>query len=312
MTMTQREPLEKLRAGCAEKKRLQTELGDLYRQRDELAARKAELERIKREEQEDVERLEGGSLAAFFYRVIGRQEEKMDQEQREAYAAAVKYDAAVRELAYVEQEIGRREGKLGALGDVEQRYARALEEKREALKRENGPVAEEILQLEDRNAWLMQQEREIREALQAGRGALNMADEAMGSLNSAEGWGTWDLLGGGLIADMAKHNHLDSAQAAVENLQIQLRRFRTELSDVKIQADIQVRIDGFLRFADFFFDGLFADWAVMDRIGRAQDEMARVRSEICGVLSGLEFAGQRVEKELAANRARLEELTLRG
>ena len=98
----------------------------------------------------------------------------------------------------------------------------------------------------------------------------------------------------------------------MENLQIQLRRFRTELSDVKIQADIQVRIDGFLRFADFFFDGLFADWAVMDRIGRAQDEMARVRSEICGVLSGLEFAGQRVEKELAANRARLEELTLRG
>ena len=174
MTMTQREPLEELRAGCAEKKRLQTELGDLYRQRDELAARKAELERIKREEQEDVERLEGGSLAAFFYRVIGRQEEKMDQEQREAYAAAVKYDAAVRELAYVEQEIGRREGKLGALGDVEQRYARALEEKREALKRENGPVAEEILQLEDRNAWLMQQEREIRAALQGaeqgGRG----------------------------------------------------------------------------------------------------------------------------------------------
>lgn len=55
----------------------------------------------------------------------------------------------------------------------------------------------------------------------------------------------------------------------MEYLQSQLRAFRTELADVTISADFQVNIDGFLRFADYVFDGIFADWAVLDRINQA-------------------------------------------
>lgn len=69
-----------------------------------------------------------------------------------------------------------------------------------------------------------------------------------------------------MLSDMVKHSHLDEAQQRVKYLQVQLRRFKTELTDVTIHADIQVSIDGFLRFADYFFDGLFADWAVLDKI----------------------------------------------
>ena len=75
-------------------------------------------------------------------------------------------------------------------------------------------------------------------------------------------------MGGGLIADLAKHSRLDDAQASVEYLQSQLRAFRTELADVTISADFQVNIDGFLRVADYVFDGIFADWAVLDRINQ--------------------------------------------
>jgi len=35
---------------------------------------------------------------------------------------------------------------------------------------------------------------------------------------------------------------------------------------------MQVNVDGFLRFADYFFDGLFADWAVLDRINQSQEQ----------------------------------------
>ena len=68
------------------------------------------------------------------------------------------------------------------------------------------------------------------------------------------------------MADLAKHSRLDDAQESVEYLQSQLRAFRTELADVTISADFQVNIDGFLRFADYVFDGIFADWAVLDRL----------------------------------------------
>ena len=123
------------------------------------------------------------------------------------------------------------------------------------------------------------------------------ADQILESLNSAENWGTWDLVGGGLIADLAKHSQLDDAQASVEYLQSQLRAFRTELSDVTISADFQVNIDGFLRVADYIFDGIFADWAVLDRINQAQAQVESTRAQICAVLDRLRQMTEQAEQE---------------
>jgi len=82
-------------------------------------------------------------------------------------------------------------------------------------------------------------------------------------------------MGGGLMADLAKYEELDDAQEQIEQLQVELRRFKTELSDVEITADLQVTVDSFLKFADFFFDGLFADWAVLDHINQAQSRVGK-------------------------------------
>ena len=132
----------------------------------------------------------------------------------------------------------------------------------------------------------------------------------LSSLDSAEGWGTWDLFGGGLIADLAKHSHLDEAQSSIEYLQSQLRRFKTELADVTIQADMQVNVDGFLRFADYFFDGLFVDWAVMDKISQSQSQVQSTRNQIESVLSRLDSMMNAVEQEQAQVKNRLDALVL--
>ena len=52
-------------------------------------------------------------------------------------------------------------------------------------------------------------------------------------------------------------------------------------------ADMQVSVDGFLRFADYFFDGLFADWAVMDKISQSKSSVQSTKSQIESVLSRL-------------------------
>ena len=127
-------------------------------------------------------------------------------------------------------------------------------------------------------------------------------------LSSAQSWGTFDLLGGGLIADMAKHSHLDEAQEKVERLQGALRRFKTELADVEIIADMQVSIDGFLRFADYFFDGLFADWSVMNRISEARGQVEKVKKQIQTVLSKLNVACTSVKAKKKSAESIVQEL----
>ena len=253
------EELRELQIQAATKNRLEAMLKELWQQKNILGTRVEELSAQKAKEQLDVERLEKNSLVNYFYQVVGKLDEKLTKERQEAYEAAVKYDAAYSELQAIEAELSGKEMEYGRVRRSDEWY-------------------QEV------------QLKELEEAISAGRHAEQTADLILESLSSAQSWGTFDLLGGGLIADMAKHSHLDEAQQKVERLQGALRRFKTELADVEIIADMQVSIDGFLRFADYFFDGLFADWSVMNKISEARGQVENVKKQIQTVLSKLNVA----------------------
>lgn len=304
------EKLKALQEKISRSRQLTSMLNELRSQRDTIAARVRELEAIKMDEQADVDRLEGRSLASFFYNVIGKMDERLNKEREEAYAARVKYDAAARELEAIDGDIRRCESELSGLRGCEREYEATLREKANAVKSAGGAHAEDILKLEERHAYLESQKKELREAISAGNSARSTAESVLSSLDSAEGWGTWDLLGGGLLADMAKHSHLDEAQGAIERLQSQLRRFKTELADVTIHADMQVNVDGFLRFADYFFDGLFADWAVMDKISQSKSQVQSTKNQIDSVLSRLNSMMSAAEREQAQTKSKLDALVL--
>ena len=109
---------------------------------------------------------------------------------------------------------------------------------------------------------------------------------------------------------MAKHSHLDEAQDLVQELQSDLRRFKTELADIRISADMQINIEGFLRFADYFFDGLFADWAVGDKISQSMTAVHSTKSQIDGMLGKLSEMESGIEGRISAVKQQLEERIL--
>lgn len=108
------------------------------------------------------------------------------------------------------------------------------------------------------------------------------------------------------MTTMVKHSHLDEAQNQVNVLQQRLRTFRTELVDVSFDSDIQVQIDGFLRFADYFWDGIFSDWMVLGKIHDSQNQVYEVSSKIDQILGKLGTMKNQVEQELEAEKSRLE------
>ena len=97
--------LFELQQKVAMKSALEAKLRELQNQRREYDREVISLRVAFRKEQEDVEKLEGRSLANYFFQVVGKLDEKLDQERREAYAAKVKLDAAERELAGIESDI---------------------------------------------------------------------------------------------------------------------------------------------------------------------------------------------------------------
>jgi len=227
------------------------------------------------------------SLTRLVNTVLGRLDAQLAQEKKEALAAKLKYDQAVREQADIHEQVTRLTIERNQYLDCEQTYNELYTQKRLGLLTSGAPEAQKVLvqteQLNAANGRL----KEVREAIQAGQRVLTSLDNASSSLGHAEGWGVYDLFGGGLIADVAKHSHIDDAQDSAEQAQSDLQRFKTELMDVQINTPIQMETGGFAKFADFFFDGLIADWFMQSRISDSQDSVTEVRSQVRTILDKL-------------------------
>lgn len=305
------ETLQELFAQMDRQRKLRTMEESQTRQLRDLEEKVRALDAVRAREQEDVDRLNRTSLSALFYSMVGKMDEKLDKERREAYAAAAKYEAARRELEALRAERERVRAELDQLRGCEARCAQAMRNRAADLKAHDSVRGPQVAALEEQLAHLQDQLRELREAIDAGNRALSTARGVQKSLHSAENWGVWDMLGGGgILTQVAKHGHLDDAQDQVEQLQRQLRSFKTELADVEIQADIQVQVDDFLRFADWFFDGLFVDWTVQERIHDAQDQVDGTVQKIQETLRRLETMGAALDSKGQALQSELDSLVL--
>lgn len=264
-------------------------------------------------EQADVERLEGRSLANYFFQVVGRLDEKLDQERQEAYAARVKLDEAQHQLAGIDADLRSIKDQLSEANIAVSQFRAEVEKKYAALKESGTDAADHIMEIEQKIAAKRAQKQEIEEAISAGRSARNLADEVLSELKSAKGWNTWDMFGGGgIITHMAKHEHLDTAQDLISDFQSVLRRFKTELADVRISANMQVSVDGFLRFADYFFDGLFADWAVGNKISNSISSVNHTKEQIGRTLEKLQEMEKTTESEIAKLHQKLDDLIVKA
>nr|WP_298515065.1 hypothetical protein [uncultured Marvinbryantia sp.] len=116
-------------------------------------------------------------------------------------------------------------------------------------------------------------ETEIREAVAAGERALTSLRRAQEKLDSARNWGLFDLFGGGFITDMIKHSRMNDASALMENARADLLVFQRELRDVCVPTEFRMEVSDFLTFADFFFDGVIADYLVQSKIAEARAQV---------------------------------------
>lgn len=276
--------LQKAQEGMLYHKKLVSMLEDLRDQKNTLEEKVEKLKEQFEKEESDVESLEGKSLSYIFYKILGNLDSKLEKEREEALAARLKYEQAFFDLKNVEKEIERLEQEEEKNRDWESVYQRLYNEKKEQLIASGSQTGEEILHLFQKITALKSFDKELREAIEAGESALTYLKSAAESLKSAENWGTWDLIGGGSISGIAKHIHIDKAKESVSDAQRKLSHFRSELADVKLIYDPSVDISDFAKFADIFFDGLFADWHMQSKIKASLESVERTSNQVNSVL----------------------------
>ena len=92
-------------------------------------------------------------------------------------------------------------------------------------------------------------------------------------MNSAQRWGILDIMCGGFISTLVKRKKMQGAQIEAEQAQIAIANFKDQLDDV---FDLDLKLDDFLSFSDYFFEGLFfGDMVVQGRINEALNKLTR-------------------------------------
>ena len=291
------EELQRLQAAMMEETRLEAKLAELMCQQKELVKKTNELHRSMRQEQEDVERLNSRNLTALYYRVTGKMGEKLSKEEQEAYAAAVRYDTAEKELLSVNEEIERCRDQLSDLSGCGRRYDALIEEKKEEIKKTGSPDAVRIMEIEEKIGFQKSRQKELEEAVRAGRRAQDIAVEIKNHLDKAKSWSTVDIIGGGILSDVIKYDAIGKAKGMTDQLQLALHSFRTELADVteELHGDVDTEISSALCFADYFFDNLFTDWLVRTRINESREKVDQTCTQIQKILQNL---GSRQEESV--------------
>ncbi|HTF87763.1 MAG TPA: hypothetical protein VK843_05095 [Planctomycetota bacterium] len=275
----------------------------LHRQRLEHMANQLQ------KEGRDVRQLEGVSLTALFHTFLGDRREQLDQERKEFLALKLRYDAELQTALPLQDDAERCRAELETLGDLESTRATLFREREQSLLQSGSAAGCELTALCERLAEARADLRELDEALVAGRRALETLDTASDQLGRARGWGSVDMLAGGLITTSIKHSHIDRARNAAERAQGELQRFARELLDLGSRpGGLEIKIDGFEKFADYFFDGLISDWIVQSKIVRSSDTVLDMRSKVRKILAGLTDRHSAQAKSLAQLEAERERL----
>lgn len=220
----------------------------------------------------DVVAMEGYTLTALFYTILGTHEERLEKERLEQLAARLKHDEAVETVQSLEGQVRELNDQLEVLGNLDARYQEILSDKAAFLYRTDNPAVSHLIEIAETLTDLASQQKELREAIRAGGWADKSLSAVRSSLSSASRWGSADLLGGGLATTMIKHSRIDTARQHAHTAQRDLLRFQRELADANQRLHVALEIGGFSKFADYFFDGLISDWIVQSKIHHATQQ----------------------------------------
>lgn len=291
--------LRSVRERVDQLERLSRRAGQLERDLAEARREEERLSRVVAKEQRDVQRLERGGISAMLANLFSDVDLKLDKERQEAAAALLKYEEIRARTASLQAELeqARRDGQ--GLDAARAEFERLLQARQEELARSGSPGAQELLAMDRQEQSLAWEVKQVDEAVSAGARADAALSSVAEAISSALNWGTVDMLGGNLLTGAMKHSRLDQARQHAHRAQQALLGFQRELQDVQLEIRPEaIGLDGFTRFADFFFDNLLTDWMIQSRIQESRQAVERSRRQIQELIDSLSRRKGRLESDL--------------
>lgn len=296
------ELITKLEKAKSEKNRLakyQKELIDLKKALNKRKKENDELYKILDKEHKDYKRISNLSISALYHLISGSKEQKLKKEREEYLEAKLKFEESKNSIELIRERISFIDKEIRRLEKTGINYQNLIKEKEKYLLTLSNERSKELINiLEQISDWEIIKE-EAKEALKAGNEAVKYLTKVIYALNNAEELGNWDLFGGGMLVDMAKHEEIDIAKVSIPAAQLAINKYINELGDVNQKIDLieSININELDKFYDFFFDGFVADFTLLEKIKNSKSNIKSVINKISDMQKKLKNSLSDIEKE---------------
>ena len=267
-------------------------------------------EKLKRKlskEKKDVDKLESFSLSSIYYKMKGNIDEKISKEKFEFLEAQAKYiecDDYLKRLLSNKQSILK---EISQLGDLDLKYNDLVEKSSDYILSLNNEKSKKVSDILSKIKFVSIENKEIQEALFEGDNLIPYIDNAISALNSAKSWGIYDMMGGDLIATMAKRSKMNDASNALNSIKIMLSKYNSELNDLSQNISISLNLNGFSGFMDYFFDNFFTDYFIQGKINSALNSSIKLKNNVLNIQNKLTNSLNINQVELESLKLELEE-----
>ena len=271
-----------LQAAIDRKKEIQKELDEATSEIDKLDSRIRNQKNIVAKEQNDVDRLDGNSVNRMFHTIMNNYEEKYDKEVSELESAEADYDKLLSERRFYEEKISDLTTEYNNINVTNQDLLDAKKEKLRTIS-EKPDIAARIKEFNRQISEINTNVIEVNEAYSIGQQAVARLDDIRKQLESAESWGLFDLMGGGMVSSMIKHDRMNRAKDEIDRLKRLLRSYENELADVDYVEHLDIHIDSFVAFTDIFLDNVFSDFSSLNTIQKTKRQIDEAFNKVYNI-----------------------------
>ena len=265
------------------------------------------------DEQLDVDRLDNHSLGNYLLSLSRQMDKRRQKEEQELIQARRALDDLQKEQVYLQNELKLFEGQIATAQEAGRRWEQGMNARVEWLARPEHQAHQAVYL--DMQAAIDRQQAQLTEIGQAevvAERAENTARAMLAELDSAENWSTYDVwFKGGIISHAAKYDHLDQVSDLSGRLNTQLSDLRRELADVDRIGQVEMNAySSGTRAMDYFFDNIFTDLSVRERVREDLDSVRQIMGRINRVRTQLNQQQAAVKTEISALTARQQQFLL--
>lgn len=253
-------------------------LEDTYYKNNKVLER---LEEKLNKEFKDVEKFNKISVVNIISTIFNFREEKLYKEEQEYLEAKLRYEEYRVTVEELKNDLETTKSRIESISNYEERYEELIQEKSELLKGLDLNKRLELEEIEDSINRYVKEGIEIKEAIDEAINCDFTVNSALKYLNDASWLATWDILGGGAVTSIMKHDAVNSAKKEIERLGYAITKLEKELSDINM-----ISISGNFNniessyLVDVFFDNIFTDISVSKKIDSSLGSVRNVKNKL--------------------------------